>query len=110
MKPPNAAKCQGVTPPRPLLLKIAQQFRWRSAIPIVNDIQQMAAIWASNVDFVDREFMTARCRNAALKSDVGNGCGANVPSPPNGAKFRDSYKNSELKFSLRQRFPAIKVG
>ena len=73
MEPPDAAEGQRIAPSHPLSLKHFKRGRDGQAIPVVGDIEQVAAGRATGQDLIDGKSGPAGGIDALLKSEVGSG-------------------------------------
>lgn len=76
---PHTTERDRVVAARPSLFEFGQRRRRLDTIPIVNHVQQLAAIRAGDMDLVDAEFTAARRRDTSLKGNIDGGADANSP-------------------------------
>lgn len=72
-KSPDAREAQGIEPIGPLGFKVGESARNLDAIPVVNDVEQIATFRASKGGLIDRERVPARGIDTPLISQVGLG-------------------------------------
>ncbi len=72
-EPPHATEIERVIPPRPGRLELAERLRDGQFVPLVGDVEQIAAVRAAGQDFVTAEGRPAIRVDALLEGAVGIG-------------------------------------
>ncbi len=96
VEPPHAAERQWVVAAGPFLLEELERVGRRSAVPVVNHVQQAAADVAGQPRLLDGVGCAASRRDAPLKGDVGQRGDANgswLPKCPHRGDCTDSSHN-----------------